>query len=33
MALIKDESSILKAVLGVLLVVFLGFLASKNPIG
>jgi len=31
MALIKDESSILKAVLGVLLVVFLGFLASKNP--
>ncbi len=31
MALIKDESSILKAVLGVLLFVFLGFLASKNP--
>ena len=31
MALIKDESSILKAVLGLLLVVFLGFLVSKNP--
>ncbi|MDC0236418.1 hypothetical protein OAK31_00425 [Gammaproteobacteria bacterium] len=31
MALIKDESSILRAVLGVLLVVFLGFLVSKNP--
>ena len=32
MALIKDESSILRAVLGVLLVVFLGFLVSKNPL-
>ena len=31
MALIKDESSILKAVLGLLLVASLGFLASKNP--
>ena len=31
MALIKGESSIRKAVLGLLLVVFLGFLASKNP--
>ena len=31
-ALIKDESSILKAVLGLLLVVSLGFLASKNPV-
>lgn len=31
MALIKGESSIRKAVLGLLLVIFLGFLASKNP--
>ena len=31
MALIKGESSIRKAVLGMLLVIFLGFLASKNP--
>ena len=31
MALIKGKSSILKAVLGLLLVVFLGFLAFKNP--
>ena len=31
MSLIKDERSILKAVLGLLLVVFLSFLASKNP--
>jgi len=30
-ALIKGKSSILKAVLGLLLVVFLGFLAFKNP--
>ena len=31
MALIKGKSSIRKAVLGLLLVIFLGFLASKNP--
>lgn len=31
MALIKGKSSIRKAVLGLLLVVFLGFLAFKNP--
>ena len=31
MALIKGESSIRKAVLGMLLVIFLGFFASKNP--
>ena len=30
MALIKDKSSVLKAVLGLLLVVFVGFFASKS---
>ena len=33
MALIKDESSILRAVLGVLLVVFLGFLCIEKSFG